>query len=237
VRMDDLDPPRVEPGAADDILRTLEGFGLEWDGPVIYQSDRLDRYQEVMDELHQRDLIFPCSCTRKNLQGLSVYPGTCRNRKGIDQRSWRMKVPSGRLQWTDRAMGEQSVAVEAEIGDFLIKGAHGFFTYHFANAIDDFDHSISDVVRGADLLGSTANELLVYRAFKMQNLRFMHLPLALNELGNKLSKQTMAQPVEANEASRHINDVLLHLGLEKVELDEPKIMLTSSIAQWNRGRI
>lgn len=232
VRVDDIDPPRVVSGAAVDILHTLEAYGLEWDGPVMYQSERLDRYQEVLNTLITSGDAFPCSCTRKDLATFDVYPGNCRHRTGSEGRSWRLRAGKGLAQWKDHGAGQQSMDVASELGDFLLKGGHGVFSYHLSNVVDDGDMRISHVVRGMDLLPVSGCHVLLQHRLGYAPIQYCHLPLMTNEAGEKLSKQTHAMPVEIADASVVIHVVLEHLGCPGIALDTPRRMLAEALARW-----
>jgi glutamyl-Q tRNA(Asp) synthetase len=232
VRIDDLDPPRVVRGAVDDILRTLEGFGLTWDGPVIYQSERNHRYQEALATLIDNGDVFPCFCSRKDLQGAPVYPGTCRHRTDYEGRTWRFRVGEGNVKWADRYAGHKELNCATDLGDFLVRGVEEVFSYHLANVVDDADFGITDVIRGADLMESTGCHIVLQRALQFKPVQYGHLPLALSEDGIKLSKQTHARPLEVAEASACIQRVLEHLGMPSVELDAPAVMLSTAVSLW-----
>jgi glutamyl-Q tRNA(Asp) synthetase len=196
VRMEDIDTPRVVPGAADGILRTLETFGLQWDGPVLYQSSRTDAYEAALDGLRKRGLAFPCSCSRKDLG--DRYPGTCRSGARGGRISWRLRVSGELTEFNDRRLGPQRQNVEEYCGDFVLKRADGLFTYQFAVVVDDAFQGITDVVRGEDLLDSTARQIVLQRALGYPQPRYLHLPIVLNEAGQKLSKQTGATALDPN---------------------------------------
>ena len=229
VRIDDLDPPRVVPGVIDDILRTLEAFGLTWDGPVVYQSQRNERYREALVNLIDNGDVFPCFCSRKDLEGFRVYPGTCRDRKDLEGRTWRFKSGIGRIEWEDRYLGISQLNRATDVGDFLVRGVKDVFSYHLANVVDDSDFEVTHVIRGSDLVESTGCHILLQSALGFNEVQYGHLPLALDENGIKLSKQTHARPVEAQEASVCIQQVLCHLGILDVELDSPSAMLNAAL--------
>jgi glutamyl-Q tRNA(Asp) synthetase len=212
VRMEDIDTPRVVPGAADDILRTLERFGLEWDAPVLYQSSRTEAYEAVLDELRARELLFPCSCSRKDVG--ERYPGTCRSgpRGSRDVLSWRFRVSGQTVEFDDRRLGVQRQNVEEYVGDFVLKRADGLFAYQLAVVVDDAAQGVTDVVRGQDLLDSTARQILLQRALGYPEPRYLHLPVVLNELGQKLSKQTGAAALDPNRVRELLAEARLLLG-------------------------
>ena len=239
LRMEDLDPPREVEGAADDILRTLEGFGLTWDGPVVFQSQRHALYREALDMLLEGDFAFGCACTRKVLaeaDGLAVYPGFCRDGlpEEIAPRSWRFKMPRGpALSWGDRMEGRQSFRRDS-VGDVTLLRADGHWAYHLAVVVDDADQGVTDVVRGADLLSSTAAHLALQHALNLSQPTYAHVPLLLNEQGQKLSKQTLARPVEMADAFNVLALVFQHLGLSVQGQAEPAVMLDEARKEWNQ---
>jgi glutamyl-Q tRNA(Asp) synthetase len=200
VRIEDLDTPRNVPGAADDILRTLERFGLEWDGPVLYQSSRLEAYEAVLEDLRRRHLVFPCGCSRKDVG--DRYPGTCRHgiRGRLDTPSWRFHVSDEIIRFDDRRLGPQQQNVQEYVGDFVLRRADGLFAYQLAVVVDDAFQGVTDVVRGEDLLDSTARQILLQRALDLPQPRYLHLPVVLNEAGQKLSKQTGAAALDPDRA-------------------------------------
>lgn len=238
VRMEDLDPPREVPGAADNILRTLEGMGLHWDGEVMHQSDRHDAYASALDTLRKNDDAFGCICTRKDLTasgGLEVYPGTCREGLpvGVEARSWRLKMPlEGELAWEDGGCGPQC-HLRYAVGDVVLKRADGHWAYHLASVVDDVSQGITDVVRGQDLMASTAAHLAIQEALKVPAPGYVHLPVRRNAEGQKLSKQTKAPAVNVSEAGKVIQETLAFLGQSMPTLDSPQRMLEEATANWH----
>jgi glutamyl-Q tRNA(Asp) synthetase len=216
VRIEDLDPPREVPGAAKDILDTLEAFGLRWDGDVLFQSDRHDAYQEALNVLLAHGRAFGCVCTRKTLAGEPVYPGHCRGglSEGVSPRSFRFAMPEHRsaLAWSDRWVGEQQFEPEG-IGDFVLKRADGFWAYHMAVVVDDAHQAVTDVVRGDDLLDSTPAHLALVDALSLEPPRYAHVPVVKNAQGQKLSKQTLAEPVDPGSRDEVLRLVFGHLGI------------------------
>jgi glutamyl-Q tRNA(Asp) synthetase len=208
LRMEDLDPPREQPGAADSILRTLESFGLEWDGPVLYQHTRLAAYQAATDRLLQTGAAFPCTCTRSEiadsgLMGLEgpVYPGTCRDGlAGRPARAIRIRVDERPVSFQDRLQGACSQNLEQEIGDFVIRRADGFFAYQLAVVVDDAFQGVTHVVRGADLLLSAPRQIHLQHRLGLPIPIYMHLPVALSTRGEKLSKQNGATAISGTDA-------------------------------------
>lgn len=208
VRIEDIDPFRDIPGIDRDILATLAAFGMVSDEPVVYQSQRTDLYRQALDLLRHSALAYGCSCTRRvlletnraNGRRSDYYPGNCRlGTNGLPARSWRFLTQnSGNVSFEDRLLGVISQNVENEIGDFILFRADGCWTYQLAVTVDDADQGITDVVRGADLADNTPRQILLQRALGVATPRYMHIPLVTNEAGEKLSKQTLAEPVRSD---------------------------------------
>jgi glutamyl-Q tRNA(Asp) synthetase len=204
VRMEDLDPPREVKGAADDILRTLEAHGFEWQGAVMYQSRRRDAYEAALEVLQRSGALYPCGCTRKEIADSSiagieglVYPGTCRGglAPGRSARALRVRSDNAVIEFEDRVQGRQHVPLEREIGDFVVRRADGFYAYQLAVVVDDAEQGITEIVRGADLLTSTACQIYLQQLLGFPMPGYLHLPAAVNDQGEKLSKQTFAKPL------------------------------------------
>ncbi len=221
VRIEDVDPPRVVSGAADDILRTLEAFGFEWDGPVMYQSRRGGAYEVALDRLLRLDRVYPCTCSRKFLaerarRGVDgpVYPGTCRARRpGALQAALRLRVPTGRIVFEDGLQGRIACEVSRECGDFVLRRADGVWSYQLAVVVDDAEQGITHVVRGADLLASTPRQILLQRLLGLPTPAYLHLPVVLDPHGDKLSKQTLAERVDARAPLPALQAALAFLGM------------------------
>ena len=192
VRIEDIDPPRCPEGADSTILRQLEAFGLTWDGEVIWQSHRHDAYQHALDQLVEQGLAYPCSCSRKQWQAFDIYPGWCRN--GVCDATkpvaWRLRSDLAKrpVGWNDRLFGEQHFD-PAELGDVVLKRKDQLWAYQLAVVVDDIAMGVTDVVRGEDLLTSTARQIAIYRALGAKVPRFWHVPLMLGEDGERLSKR------------------------------------------------
>jgi len=204
VRIEDVDVPRSAPGAADAILRTLARYGFRWDGPVERQSDRTPHYAAALEQLARAGLAYPCACTRRELDraphgagGERVYPGTCR--AGVPaalaartQRAWRVRVDDAEVAFVDRLQGPQRQHLGADVGDFVVKRADGLFAYQLAVVVDDAAQQVTDVVRGADLLASTPRQIHLARLLGDAVPTYLHVPIAIDREGQKLSKQTRA---------------------------------------------
>ncbi len=204
VRMEDVDEDRCRPGAADAILRTLEAHGFQWQGEVLYQSRRKERYREVLEELLAQGAAYPCGCTRREVErhghpGVEgiVYPGTCREGlpSGRKPRAIRLRVPDEELCFHDRLHGTLCQQLKQEVGDFVIRRADGFFAYQLAVVVDDLDQGVNQVVRGADLLLSTPRQIHLQRLLAAPRPTYLHLPLVRDDKGRKLSKRDQAHPV------------------------------------------
>jgi len=221
VRMEDLDPPREASGAADDILRTLEAYGFEWDGDILYQSRRRDAYEAALDTLRQTDALYACGCTRKEIADSSVhgiegpvYPGTCRTglADGRHARALRVRTDNAAIEFDDRVQGRQHSLLESEFGDFVVRRADGLYAYQLAVVVDDAEQGITEVVRGADLLTSTPRQIHLQRLLGFPTPGYLHLPAALNAQGEKLSKQTQAEPLVRTDPVPVLWQALAYLG-------------------------
>ncbi len=250
LRMEDLDTPRIVPGAADDILRTLEALGLTWDGPVVRQSQRHDAYHAALHALKQAHRAYPCACSRKEIadSGIAgiegyVYPGTCRAGlpAGRAARAWRLDTRgSGVIGFDDAVQGRVGHDVEHAIGDFVLYRADGLTAYQLAVVVDDAEQGITDVVRGADLIDSTPRQLWLQQALGLPTPRYAHLPVAVNAAGEKLSKQTLAPAVVARECSRALAAALAFLGHApppSMTPARPAELLLWGTAHWDRARV
>ena len=208
VRIEDLDPPRTVIGAAENILHTLEAFGFHWDEPVIYQSQRNDAYEHAFQSLKSKGLVYPCACTRSELQTLQNhqsephdelhYPGLCRNGpiRNSDTYAWRFRVPKQPITFIDGIQGEQCINLQDSIGDFVIKRRDGLFAYQLAVVVDDAAQGMTDVVRGADLLSNTPRQIALQHALGLPTPRYAHLPVITDVHGLKLSKSTHAAALD-----------------------------------------
>jgi glutamyl-Q tRNA(Asp) synthetase len=221
VRMEDLDPPREVPGAADDILRTLEAFGLHWDGAVMYQSRRHGVYEAALKMLERLDAIYPCACSRREIADSSVsgvdgpvYPGTCRAGlpAGRVPRAWRVRVNGRAVEFMDAVRGRVVRDLTLDFGDFVVRRADGYFAYQLAVVVDDAEQGISEVVRGADLIESTPRQIHLQRLLDLPTPDYIHLPVALNARNEKLSKQTSAVPADIARPVPMLVQVLRFLG-------------------------
>ena len=288
VRIEDLDTPRTVKGAADEILGTLEAYGLHWDESVIYQSQRTAAYKAAFQQLQNIGAVYPCSCSRKEiadsaLHGIDgvIYPRTCRDGMkspsdkttshstklqksqqvaGYPQPSpvkgegviaahalaWRVRIdinpsplvgegPGGRGAFNDALQGHIMQDISTEVGDFVVKRADGLFAYQLGVVVDDAAQCITDVVRGADLLYSTPRQIYLQWLLGFTTPTYMHLPVAVNAQGEKLSKQTLAQPVVKNNAVATLFDALAFLRQQppaELRLGTTEEILAWAVANW-----
>jgi len=214
LRIDDLDPPRCVPGASDAILQTLHRLDLQADEPVVFQSTRTDRYRETFATLRSYGALFECACSRKQT-GPGPYPGTCRHglAAGRNARATRVIVDSVHLDFNDRWCGCQEVDVEQAVGAFIIRRADGLFAYHLATVVDDSDANISHVLRGVDLLTSTAPQIHLQNQLGLRVPNYGHFPVVCNTQGQKLSKQSHAASIDTLASSQIWHFALHFLGL------------------------
>ena len=240
LRVEDIDTPRVVPGAADTILRELEAFGFEWDGDVLYQSSRFERYEQALAELRQKGLLFDCGCSRKEILASAPhpgeegprYPGTCRDGlpPGRHPRAQRIRVPDELFCFTDRVFGANEQHLADAVGDFVLKRADGIFAYQLAVVVDDIDSGINQVVRGADLLSSTARQIYLHACFGQAPPDYIHLPIALGPDEEKLSKRHGNFGLAGEDRGASLLRALTFLGQNvPVELDGAPV---SVILDW-----
>jgi glutamyl-Q tRNA(Asp) synthetase len=245
VRMEDIDPPREQAGAADDILRTLEAFHLYWDGAVLYQSTRSEAYEAALEQLAKNQQSFACACSRKSIAesgGGSIYPGTCRDGlpAGAKPRAIRVCVPNQRIAFDDALQGRVETNLQTKVGDFVVRRADGFFAYHLAVVVDDAEQDITEIVRGTDLLSSTPPQNFLQLCFGYPQPQYSHLPIAVNEQGQKLSKQTFAAPIDSKNPGPTLAKALRFLGHPPpVELEKapPAILLEWAVAHWEMQNV
>ena len=255
LRIEDIDTPRTVAGAAQCLEEQLRYLGLEWDGPVIHQSRRLASYQQAFERLDSASRVFGCACSRREIaDSLSalrrgileadsepVYPGTCRHgiAGGRSPRAWRFLVNDDAVTFEDRWLGPQRQHPASDAGDFVIKRADGLWAYQLAVTVDDGEAGVTHVVRGQDLLGSTGRQVQLQRALKLPTPAYLHIPLALNEDGEKLSKQNgarsitqagphgrVAAPCEILEQAAHL------LELEPPATRDPRRWLAEATHHW-----
>jgi len=248
IRIEDIDPPREVAGAADSILRTLESLGFEWDESVLYQSTRLDAYGEAMNVLQQKNILYPCFCSRSEIQALGVacaegviYPGTCRTRpisrsnSGAKRHAIRLITQDRPVIFTDEIRGTISQNIAREIGDFILRRADGLFAYQLAVVVDDAYQGITDVVRGADLLTSTPRQIYLQQLLDLPTPNYKHLPLVTDKNGQKLSKRLGSDPINMTNPVAVLISALSFLN-QPLPPEHPASIAEFwrwAIAQWN----
>ena len=251
LRMEDVDTPRNVPGAAAGILATLEAYGFEWDGPVLWQSRRFEAYAAALERLIAAGLAYGCTCSRKEIadsgshpaiDGGLAYPGTCRDGlpAGRTARAWRLRVNDEPLAFVDRLQGRVLQHLESDVGDFVLRRADGLFAYQLAVAVDDEFQVISDVVRGADLLASTPRQIWLQRCLGYATPRYAHLPVASNAASEKLSKQTLAPALDVGQAGPTLVRALNFLGQgvpAELSAAPPAEVWTWALAHWSFAAI
>lgn len=221
LRIEDVDAPRCSAAAADAILRTLEACGFEWDGEPVWQSRRSEAYAAALERLKAAGMAFPCACTRRELadsalapDGAAIYPGTCRAglAEGREARAWRLRVGCARIGFDDAVQGRIESDLATEAGDFVLRRADGLFAYQLAVVVDDAEAAITHVVRGADLLLSTARQICLQQGLGVPTPAYAHLPVAVNATGEKLSKQTLAMALDSARPMPALHAALGFLG-------------------------
>lgn len=246
IRIDDLDTPRNVPGAADGILKTLENFGLHWDGAVIYQSARIDHYHAALQQLFTGDLVYRCICTRKILsrhqqehpEKLGLYPGFCRTQTHAAHTRHALRIKTGPeiVRFDDALQGLIEHTLSEQHGDFVVLRRDNIIAYQLAAAVDDRQELITEVVRGYDLLDSTPKQIYLQQLLGYRSPRYMHVPVIVDAHGQKLSKQSYAEAVDRHDAKTLLFDALVLLRqhpppvLRGAPISE---LLNWAIAHWN----
>ncbi len=244
VRIEDIDAPRVVDGSADNIIESLALHGLTSDRPVLYQSTRTPRYETVLQQLIDQQRCFYCTCSRKNLTGISHYSGACRNyRHQRSEASIRIQVPSqGVEHFHDRVQGLQHPPSldEGTVFDFIIKRKDNFFSYQLACVVDDIDQGVTHIVRGMDILDSTFKQVFLYRMLNEQPPSYLHLPIIVNQTGQKLSKQNFATPINNEQACFNLVTALTALNQPTPapsNISNVDAILDFAIHHWQPERI
>ncbi len=254
LRIEDLDTPRNRPGALDAILHTLDRSTLRWDGPVVVQSERREVYFAVLDRLRREGLLYPCTCSRREIAdsslrasvgGAARYPGLCRERSwsGTFARppAWRLRTDARAIGFEDRVRGRFATGnLEASAGDFILRRADGVIAYQLAVVVDDAAFGITDVVRGADLLDSTFRQIYLQQTLSLPTPLYLHVPTATNARGEKLSKQTRAVPVDPERPAPALRAALEFLGQRppaSLRNAEPGDLIDWAVAHWRVAAI
>jgi glutamyl-Q tRNA(Asp) synthetase len=246
VRMEDLDPPREKPGAADAILRTLEDFGFEWDEDILYQSSRLEAYAAAVADLASAEAAYACTCSRREIASAArpgldgpVYPGTCRaaGRSLSVHAAIRVVTGDRVVAFADRVQGRHAQRIGRDIGDFVIRRADGLFAYQLAVVMDDAHQGITHVVRGADLLLSTPRQIYLQELIGAHTPAYAHVPVVLDAGGNKLSKRDAAHPVDSADPVPALSRALAFLGQHVPESGNLRDFWSEALANWDLSRI
>ncbi|SDQ39160.1 glutamyl-Q tRNA(Asp) synthetase [Paraburkholderia fungorum] len=248
VRIEDIDGPRTVPGAAEDILATLERFGMHADETPVWQSGRMPRYAQVLEQLKSTGSIYPCGCTRKEIADSLLhvharnttlaYPGTCRHGlNGKPARAWRLRVPDGdaaAITFEDRWQGEQTQNLATEVGDFVLRRADDQWAYQLAVVVDDADEGITHIVRGVDLMDSTARQIYLQHCLGVPTPQYLHVPVVTNEHGEKLSKQNGATALDTENPLEALGAAARHLGLDLAASDHATLdsFYKAATAAW-----
>lgn len=227
IRIEDIDEARTVAGAAEHIIQTLAALGMRSDGEILWQSTRQERYNAAFNQLG--NAVYACACSRREIadsrvsmasDGAAIYPGTCRHglAPGRVPRAWRVRMPDANdsqtlIQFHDRWQGLIEENLAAHVGDFVLKRADGFWAYQLAVVVDDAEQGVTDIVRGADLLESTARQIYLQRLLGFLTPRYLHVPAVVNDRGEKLSKQTGAQPIDTSKPINALMEAASHLGL------------------------
>jgi len=215
LRMDDLDPPREPAGSADLILEQLHALGLNWDGEPLYQSSRLQSYGAALHRLQDLALCYRCDCSRAQIRAMgSIYNGACRHRSAPPQGvfAWRVKTANRLIEFEDQIQGSYGQNPEKEVGDFVLKRKDNLFAYQLAVVVDDFYQGITHVIRGIDLLDSTARQIYLQQLLGYPTPVYGHIPVVVNTLGQKLSKQHFAEPLDLANKKEDLHRALTLLG-------------------------
>jgi len=242
VRIEDIDPPREVPGAADTILRQLEHYGLHWDGEVLYQSARHNAYREALAWLREHQRSYYCTCTRSRIQQIGgIYDGHCRDlHHGPENAAMRLRQTQPVMSFTDQLRGEIVADPALAREDFIIHRRDGLFAYNLAVVVDDHFQGVSEIVRGADLIEPTVRQVSLYHQFGWQPPAWFHLPLALNADGNKLSKQNHAPALPHGDPKPMLVAALQFLNQPVTEHWRDlstEALLREAAINWSRQRI
>ena len=235
LRVEDIDPPREQPGADKLIIDALEDYGFEWDGPVTYQSRFAQRHEELVQRLLDAGHAYACACSRRDLAGAArgplgaIYPGTCRNGSRAGDVAIRIRTDDEPIGFVDALQGKQTQRLESESGDFVIKRRDDLIAYQLAVVADDHDQGITEIVRGIDLLDSTPRHIHLQRMLGFSTPAYFHIPVAENSDGQKLSKLTGATEIDRHEVRPVLVCALDALG-QRPSMD----LAASSLATiWN----
>ena len=242
VRIEDIDPPREQPGATERILEALDSYGFEWDGPVIYQSRSQPAHEAALARLLEAGSAYRCGCSRSDLADAPrgplgiIYPGTCRAGCSADETAIRVRTDDSEVAFVDALQGPQQQHLESESGDFVIWRRDGLVAYHLAVVVDDYEQGVTEIVRGIDLMDSTCRQIWLQRQLGYPTPDYLHIPVAAHADGQKLSKLTGAKAVPLGRPERILVQVLAALGQQPPEdLDDASLQEIWSwgMQHWN----
>ena len=235
VRMEDLDPPREVPGAAADILETLAAFGMESDEPVVFQSHRESAYAPAFERLDAAGHVFPCWCSRADLDASGgIHRGACMAAADPARSpAWRLRTPDTIVEFDDAAFGRQSQNLCTAVGAFVVRRVEGWYAYQLAVVVDDAAQGITEIVRGADLLDSTPRQIYLQRLLDLPVPEYLHLPLALDAEGRKLSKQDRARAVDRTDPLPALRAALAFLGQRVPQASTQAALLSTAAKEFD----
>ena len=239
IRVEDIDPPREVPGSADRILDDLQRFGMQPDQPVLYQSNRSDAYELAITDLLDQGHAYWCGCSRAELPASGVYPGTCSDGlpKGKSPRSVRLRVNDVAVSFTDLVQGHVEENLRESVGDFVIRRADRLAAYQLAVVVDDAFQGVTEVVRGSDLLDSTARQIHLQNCLGLATPVYAHHPVAVGSDGTKLSKRFGSDPVASSPPAQVLEIALRFLGQPCPEGLSDKELWTWALSNWRLSRI
>lgn len=243
VRIEDVDWQRERPGAAQQILEQLSTLGFDADAEIQWQSTRGSLYEAAFDRLRASGFVYPCACSRREIAQMPaaqdgssehIYPGTCRHGMppGRDARAWRLKVDDVRIVWHDRVAGAFDDRLAQSTGDFVLRRADGMWSYQLAVVVDDADQGVTHVVRGADLIGSTARQVLLQRLLSLPTPHYLHVPLVTDPQGRKLSKSEGAAALDLNDPVATLEAASVHLGLPQTGAHDVAAFWSRATDAW-----
>jgi glutamyl-Q tRNA(Asp) synthetase len=239
LRVEDIDPPREMPGSAESILAALPAYGLAADGEALFQSRRLAAYDTAFEQLKAADQVFPCWCSRNDLAGGLHLDGQCLAAPSPGREpAWRLRVPDIEIRFEDALQGPQAQNLRSTAGDFVIRRVEGYYAYQLACVVDDAFQGITHVVRGNDLLDSTPRQVFLQRCLGLPTPGYLHLPLALDDSGRKLSKSEQAHPVDPTDPLPALRRALAFLDLPvSSTAQEPADLLAHALERFDPGRL
>ena len=242
VRIEDIDPPRVVPSSASQILKSLELHGLVWDQQVIYQSQQQDLYKEAVQQLTLLDRLYRCSCSRTDLASMGgIYDGRCQEDQNHIESSYAVRFIGDKVvSWQDKIQGTAKFSIDQLGGDFVVVRRDKLFSYQLAVAMDDWQQQITHVIRGYDLFDSTARQIMLLNALDKPLATYAHLPVATNTDGQKLSKQSFAAAIDNNLASANLIKALGFLGQnidDEMENSPPETILHRATKTWTLSKV